>query len=234
MKEDPVTIGHLILWGYLGEYGDSKRHASTLGLNIFVLMKKGKKVSPRIFFFSEDPAVDACDDKDDDEKRLVPPALHAKMYRLARKYGIEELSCKAANEIECEINMPDHDGTMFLPLLLELFNMSPDDGVEVLDDQESCQIISAERDEKVWDVLATEASNGFHHYQTDEMFRQVMLKNPKFQWEVMRRLSRRLSETDGRLREAEGKIKPMKGERKRKEKDQKQVQEQVAKKAKAG
>ncbi|KIX97827.1 uncharacterized protein Z520_06605 [Fonsecaea multimorphosa CBS 102226] len=105
--DEPVIIAHLILWLYTEEY-DDENMSEIAGFDVKSLLKHGK-VSPPSIVHAPDRAgsgpaagvngareetdIDCCADE------LPPISLHAKMYLVAHKYGITDLSEKAVYEI---------------------------------------------------------------------------------------------------------------------------------------
>ncbi|ETI26707.1 hypothetical protein G647_10367 [Cladophialophora carrionii CBS 160.54] len=132
--ESPVVIAHLILWVYTNGYGDLTEEAVQNdelmpAMDIDELMKHGLVREP----CADGPS--GLSSPVDElfmpaEKEWVPDTLHAAMYLLASRYGIDELKEKAAMEIDVILTDLDFEKTCFMPLLGELFGVRHGCGVE--------------------------------------------------------------------------------------------------------
>lgn len=239
--DEPLLIGHLVLWLYTGEYMEhSLDDGSTVnkGLDIQDIMKNGKienAGSPQL----GTPTASSlfCSQDDDQDEWDIPVALHAKMFILADKFGIGDLATKAIDDFKAELEWNADD--VFIPSLKELFSSGgsgPDNPPPIPPlaallpgsastpstpplssadggggDYSSAPLPGSE----MFDLLAATASNSMFlsKYLAQADFEKVMVENPAFQFEVLRRVAREL---DHRKLEIEANTpKPVKTPRKR-------------------
>lgn len=196
-----------MLWWYTGEYSGVGSDGSDgeESLTIQMIMENGRHQSPT----TSDMFVSASEPEP--EYGAEPAALHAKMYLLADKYGITDLTRLAVAEIETRL---DWDKASLLPILTHLLTTAQETTNESV-----TRVISEEQDTNLWNILAETASTKFLTHRDDAGFSQVMLQNPKFQWDVLRRVAKNMETVEAKLATATAIIevpKLRKGSQKRK------------------
>ncbi|OAP56037.1 hypothetical protein AYL99_10189 [Fonsecaea erecta] len=219
LDDEPVIIAHLVRWWYIKEYDDAIISAEMTGLAIRSLLKHGKVCSSVLSERDDsdpEPGLDNAQE-DADWEDLPPISLHAKMYLIARKYGITELSEKAVYEITETLGF---EKEALLPCLAHFFaTNSPEfgstdsnDGSNPTDDNVNGTttattrnkspaeyMISEQQDPELWKVLAKTTGQHAFTVHTDPFFRQIMTCNPLFHWAVTCRVITTLDEVCKKL-----------------------------------
>lgn len=244
--DEPLLIGHLVLWLYTGEYMEHSLDDGTTvnkGLDIQDIMKNGKVENAGSPHLGTPTASSLfCSEDDDQDEWDIPVALHAKMFILAEKFGIGDLATKTIDDFKAELEWNADD--VFIPSLKELFSNGGSDannhppipplppilhgsastpstpplssadgggGGGIGGNYSSTPLPGSE----MFDLLAATASNSMFlsKYLAQADFEKVMVENPAFQFEVLRRVAREL---DHRKLEIEASTpKPVKTPRKR-------------------
>ncbi|KIV94542.1 hypothetical protein PV10_02298 [Exophiala mesophila] len=208
--EEPLLVGYLVLWLYTGEYSECTT------LDIQDIMKNGKIMTPGSPLLGTPTASSPPCSQDDDEWD-PPVALHAKMFLLADRFGIGDLVRKATDDFRAELIW--NADSVFIPSLQELFGgsgygavktsstpilhpksssmpstppLSSTDGDSDRDDKGNSVYSSAPLPgSEMFDLLASTASipTFLSKNLAQPGFEKVMVENPAFQFEVLRRVS---------------------------------------------
>ena len=220
--DEPEIIGHFILWLYTGEYSDLEGSLASEveSLNMRMIMQLGVQSAATVASENFVP-------ESDPELVNELAVLHAKLYVLADKHGIADLASQAVREIKKQL---EWDQNALLPALSQLFGTGQENH-----ETTTRRTISKEQDRELWNILAEAASKEFGNYREDEMFSQVMLQNPSFQWELLQRVARNMETVEARLADVTANIQVPRLPKKRKNTNQGETQGQATKKkAKAG
>jgi hypothetical protein len=220
--EDPVTIAHVILWSYAGDYGDIANAGLPSDPDLIVedILQGGKSSngSDSTFFVAQ-----AMEDED-----LYPKTMHAQVYKFARKYGITALKEKAVADMTVLLEELDDDSEFLVPLMAEFFGLtkngvdlstgskassqapptptSPDPTTHndlrsplgpptrltpvasLTDDDATAALITKDKDQPLWDLLADEAAKNLELYEHDSLYDKCMLQHPFFNLDVAKRM----------------------------------------------
>ncbi|KIV78149.1 hypothetical protein PV11_09895 [Exophiala sideris] len=182
--EDPLIIGYLILWIYTGEYLAGGQEESRLTIEKIMTSGRTSPLDSSDLFIPESS-----------DEITQPDSLHAQIYLVADKYGIEELKKVAVNEIELQFGW---DSAAFLPSLAHLLlrpapaptagtpDSSTNGGTSTTQPKRTiCEI----QDADLWAVLVKMASDKFSLYRVGEVLKKVLLANPEFQWAVLSKIA---------------------------------------------
>lgn len=206
---DPVLIGHLILWLYTGDYvatDDGDGNDLTLnksGIDINIIMRNGKANNKANGNGQKSPELGSAATKssssfpfthEEEERWLVPSAIHAKMYVLSQRYGISELSSLTVEELTNELEWND---SIFLPSLEYLFPP-----LHLEKDDKDAVWRTPTKDSDVFELLVGTASTGpklNDVYLPNPTFQKVLRENPDFALEVLVRVTADLHDTKDQL-----------------------------------
>lgn len=190
--EGPLIIAYLIIWLYTGHYQETGSEESQLSIE--KMMSSGRRALS-----------DSCGlfVPESEGEITEPDSLHAQIYLVADKYGIEDLKKSAIDEIEAQL---PGDRTALLPSLQHLFlasvlvpstpNSSNDTGNIATSSKRS---ISEKQDPKLWTILVKTTSDMYLLYRSESVLKEVMLANPQFQWAVLWRVADQLAQKQEEL-----------------------------------
>lgn len=214
---EPVLIGHLILWLYTGDYvdgngtdDDNDAVSNKTGIDINIIMRNGKANRKSARQPQSSPELGSAGTafpftREEDETWPVPVAIHAKMYVLAERYGISELSVLTVEELTGEIGWND---TVSLPSLEYLFanpkqiENSDSSIINGKDDDKSAIWKTPTKDSDMFQLLVntSSAASKLHEtYLPDPIFQKVFCENPAFALEVLTRVAAELHDTKDQL-----------------------------------
>jgi hypothetical protein len=113
--EDPVTIAHVLLWSYTGDYGDVAY--AGLPFDPHLIMGDILRGGDSAFFVAQ-----ATEDED-----LYLKTMHARVYKFAREYSITTLKETAVANITVLLEDSDDENEFLVPLLVEFFDLTNND-----------------------------------------------------------------------------------------------------------
>ncbi|KAK5061057.1 hypothetical protein LTR84_007598 [Exophiala bonariae] len=218
---EPVLIGHLILWLYTGDYvdgngtdDDSDVVSNKAGIDINIIMRNGKanKIAQQSHSSPELGLAGApFPFTKEEETWPIPVAIHAKMYVLAERYGISELSIMTVEELTNELSWND---TVFLPSIEYLFatpkqitnggdpsnpTTNGTKGTNSTNDDKSTIWKNPAKGSNMFELLvnntSSDASRLHQTYLADPIFQKVFRENSDFALEVLKRVAAELHDT---------------------------------------
>lgn len=192
-EDEPIVIGHLILWLYTGAYTDDGEVSKGIDINTIMQSGKANNIKPPMSPELGSAASPSSLFVPEEETWPIPPAIHAKMYMLAEKYGIGELATLSIDELNNEVGWND---AIFLPSLEYLFT-ARDSCNDSSSYAASTAVPVPTKDAEMFEFLANTASAfpAIQAHLINPTFQKVLRENPSFTFEVLTRVTAELQET---------------------------------------